>query len=246
MRTTAKERRHLVDENVSFVRSVAAKIKEQLPREIEFDDLVSYGMQGLLEAAERYDLSHGVAFTTFAYYRVRGAIFDGLRGMGWLPRGEYARLRVEERASAYLGNLADRDAGDRERPPDLEEDVRSIADALGGVAAIFVTALDARREREGAAADPSVHEVLEDRDRARTIRDALNTLPEKERRLIDLYYFQDRSLLDAGQALGLSKSWASRLHARAISLLKGALERAGAGPEPDVVAGPAKKRRARR
>src|SRR2546423_15128917 len=102
MRSSAKERQRLVDANVPFVRSIAAKVKEQLPREIEFDDLVSYGMQGLLEAAERYDLSHGTAFTTFAYYRVRGAIFDGLPGMGGLPRGENARLRVEERAGAFL------------------------------------------------------------------------------------------------------------------------------------------------
>src|SRR5260221_12843160 len=105
MRTTAKERQRLVDANVPFVRSIAAKIKEQLPREIEFDDLVAYGMQGLLEAAQRFDGSHGTSFTTFAYYRVRGAMFDGLRGMGWLPRAEYSPLRFEERASPSLSNL---------------------------------------------------------------------------------------------------------------------------------------------
>src|SRR5437867_6469457 len=106
-----KDRQRLVDANVPFVRSIAAKIKEQLPKEIEFDDLVAYGMQGLLEAAERYDGRHGTSFTTFAYYRVRGAMFDGLRGMGWLPRSEYARMRFEERAASYLQNLADRDEG---------------------------------------------------------------------------------------------------------------------------------------
>ena len=90
---------------------IAGKIKEQLPREIEFDDLYNYGMQGLLEAAERYDRKHGVTFQTFAYYRVRGAMFDGLRNMGWLPRHEYARLRFEERAAAYLSNLTEREAG---------------------------------------------------------------------------------------------------------------------------------------
>jgi len=66
VRTTQKDRQRLVDANVPFVRSIAAKIKEQLPREIEFDDLVAYGMQGLLEAAERFDGSHGTSFTTFA------------------------------------------------------------------------------------------------------------------------------------------------------------------------------------
>src|SRR5512135_235016 len=95
----------------SKARATAAKVKEQLPREIEFDDLVSYGTQGLLEAAERFDGKHGASFTTYAYYRVRGAIFDGLRRMGWLSRSEYARARFDERANAWFGNLADRDAG---------------------------------------------------------------------------------------------------------------------------------------
>src|SRR6185436_17925641 len=85
-------------------------------------------------------------------------MFDGLRGMGWLPRAEYARLRFEERASAYLANLSDRDAGaasggEEPLPPvRLEDEMRAIADALGGVAAIFVTTMDARRggrERHG-------------------------------------------------------------------------------------------------
>src|SRR5262245_39900363 len=83
----------LVEEHLPFVRSIAAKLKEQLPREIEFDDLVSYGLRGLLEAAKRFDRDHGTAFRTYAYYRIKGAMFDGLRSMGWLPRGEYARLR---------------------------------------------------------------------------------------------------------------------------------------------------------
>src|SRR5262245_56948952 len=164
MRTTAKDRQKLVDANVPFVRSIAAKIKEQLPREIEFDDLVAYGMQGLLEAAERFDGSHGTSFTTFAYYRVPGAMFCGLRGMGWLPRAEYARMRVEERASAYLANLADRDAGAAAGEPlpsaRIEDEVRAIADALGGVAAIFVTTMDARREEAESGSStpaPQIH-----------------------------------------------------------------------------------------
>src|SRR5439155_8319416 len=130
-----------------YVRAIAARIKDQLPKEIEFDDLVAYGTQGLLEAADRYDGKHGASFTTFAYYRVRGAIFDGLRGMGWLPRGEYARARFEERAAAYLANLADREAGAEAyggpgAARALEDEVRDLANALGGVAAVFITSLN--------------------------------------------------------------------------------------------------------
>ncbi len=233
MPNSPAERQRLVETHLSFVRSVAAKVKEQLPREIEFDDLVAYGTQGLIEAADRYDPAHGAAFTTFSYYRIRGAIYDGLRGMGWLPRGEYARLRVEERSNAYLQNLSDRETGtgasEREELT-LEDDVRSIADALGGVAAIFVMALDAL-PAEPADGAPRAEQLVEEEQQRHVVREALASLPDKERRLLELYYFEDKSLLDAGQALGLSKSWASRLHARAVTLLKEALERASLGPE---------------
>lgn len=236
MPNSPAERQHLVESHLSFVRSIAAKVKEQLPREIEFDDLVAYGTQGLIEAADRYDPAHGTAFSTFSYYRIRGAIYDGLRGMGWLPRGEYARHRFEERSNAYLQNLSDREEGtapaDREAA-DVEDDVKAIAGALGGVAAIFVMALEAMPE-EPVDPSPRPEQQVEEHQQRHVVREALQSLPEKERRLLELYYFEDRSLLDAGQALGLSKSWASRLHARAVTLLKEALERGGALPTDEL------------
>lgn len=246
MRLSAKDRQKLVDANVPFVRSIAGKIKEQLPREIDFDDLYNYGMQGLLEAAERYDRRHGVTFQTFAYYRVRGAMFDGLRAMGWLPRHEYQRLRFEERAAAYLANLSDRQAGAGELPPvvNVEDEVRHIAEALGGVAAIFVTTLEGRRESGDTATGttPAPQLSVERSERTVAIEEALAELPDKERRLLQLYYFEDKSLEEVGRIMGLSKSWSSRLHARAIELLKEQLSRHVA-PEG---ASPRHKPRARR
>jgi RNA polymerase sigma factor for flagellar operon FliA len=232
MRLSSKERQKLVDANVPFVRSIAGKIKEQLPREIEFDDLYNYGMQGLLEAADRYDRRHGVSFTTFAYYRVRGAMFDGLRAMGWLPRHEYQRMRFEERAAAYLANLAERDLGAGEMPAvvNIDDEVRNIAEALGGVAAIFVTSLDAQQKEASDTATgttPAPQLAMEHAERDVAVDAALAALPEKERRLLQLYYFEDRPLEEVGKMLGLSKSWSSRLHARAVDLLKQELQKSG-------------------
>ena len=247
MPNSPAERQRLVEGHLTFVRSIAAKVKEQLPREIEFDDLVAYGTQGLIEAAERYDPAHGTAFTTFSYYRIRGAIYDGLRGMGWLPRGEYARVRFEERSNAFLQNAADRESGTSSGDAeslDIEDDVRSIAEALGSVAAIFVTALDALPQ-EPADGAPRPEELVEEEQQRRVVREALASLPEKERKLLELYYFEDKSLLDAGTELGLSKSWASRLHARAVTLLKEALERSGGLPDDESEA-PYRPGRARR
>jgi RNA polymerase sigma factor for flagellar operon FliA len=236
MRLSVKERQKLVDANVPFVRSIAGKIKEQLPREIEFDDLYNYGMQGLLEAADRYDRRHGVSFTTFAYYRVRGAMFDGLRAMGWLPRHEYSRFRFEERTAAYLANLAERDLGAGELPAvvNLDEEVRTIAEALGGVAAIFVTSLDAQQTEAADTATgttPMPQREMEQHERDLAVEQALAALPEKERRLLQLYYYEDKPLEEVGKLLGLSKSWSSRLHARAVDLLKQELEKVGVDPD---------------
>jgi RNA polymerase sigma factor for flagellar operon FliA len=240
MRLSDRDRQKLVDANVPFVRSIAGTIKDQLPREIEFDDLYNYGMQGLLEAAERYDRRHGVNFQTFAYYRVRGAMFDGLRNMGWLPRHEYARMRFEERAAAYLSNLTEREAGAAaggEMPAvvNIEDEVRQVAEALGGVAAIFVTTMEGQKEKGDVATGmtPTPQMEIERQERDVAVEAALKELPEKERRLLQLYYFEDRSLEEVGKIMGLSKSWSSRLHARAVELLKDALKR-HVGPEGKI------------
>jgi RNA polymerase sigma factor for flagellar operon FliA len=240
--------KRLIEDHIPFVRSIARKLREQVPM-VEFDDLVGFGMQGLIEAAHRFDDRHGVAFTTFAYYRVRGAMFDGLRSMGWLPRSEYARLRLEERATAYMQNLAARDSSQPEPAPppskpgrgrpastgggEVEEKVRDLAEALNGVAAVFVTLLGRYEESQLVDERPAAHEELERHQMADRVRKALLRLPDKERHLIEQYYFHDQTLEQVGAGMGLSKSWTSRLHARAIALLRDALAAAGDDPNAD-------------
>jgi RNA polymerase sigma factor for flagellar operon FliA len=228
-RTPAQDR--LIEDHIPYVRSIARKLREQVPA-IEFDDLVGFGMQGLIEAAQRYDDRHGVAFTTFAYYRVRGAMFDGLRSMGWLPRSEYSRLRVEDRASSYMQNLAARQSqptgpkegtAPRHGAGDVESEVRDIAEALHGVATVFVTLLGQKEEQQLEDERAAPHAELERRQMAERVRKAMRRLPDKERHLIEMYYFHDQTLEQVGSSMGLSKSWTSRLHARAITLLREAM-----------------------
>src|ERR1041385_875406 len=171
------ERARLDDENLAYVRALPAQIKEQLPAEIEYEELVAYGTQGLLEAAQRFDPRGGATFSTYAYYRIRGAIFDGLRQMGWLPRAAY-RHRNEEKATSYLSAVADRDGAGAQAglDIDLEAEVQSLSDALAGVATIFVTSLAAAEHeltQEGPGADQRLDEVRQEK----RVRDALATLP---------------------------------------------------------------------
>jgi RNA polymerase sigma factor for flagellar operon FliA len=100
--SVALSQKELVEQYSEYVVRIAKQVKRTLSPNIETDDLISYGMTGLIEAAERFDPSVGANFSTFSYYRIRGAIYDGLRVMGSLSRTEYRRQRFDEKASAYL------------------------------------------------------------------------------------------------------------------------------------------------
>jgi len=222
----APEKNQLVEKHLSLVQAIARKLKKTLGSSIEYDDLVAYGSKGLVEAAERYDARPGVAFTTFAYYRIRGAMFDGLRTMGWYSRADYARYRAEERANEYLQNHADRpsqpDAGGASKTADAAETLAAVAQVLSGVATVHITSLEAAAtvaDETFAAPDAGI----DTRRLGGRVREAIKTLPEKERRLMEMYYFEEKNLEEAGGELGLSKSWACRLHARAVNLLREAL-----------------------
>ena len=217
-----------MEQHLSLVQSVARKLKKQITARIDFDDLVGYGSKGLIEAAERFDPRHGVAFSTFAYYRIRGAMLDGLRTMGWYSRADYARYRAEERATQYLQNQTDREGaaatGAKEGPaaPEastVEEKLSAIAEILGGIATVHITSLEAA----AAVADdrlPAPDATLDTGRLSVRVREAVKALPDRERQLMELYYFADKNLEEAGAAMGLSKSWACRLHARAVELLR--------------------------
>lgn len=214
-------RKQLVEQYMPYVRSIAGKVKKTLSKDIEFDDLVSYGMTGLLEAADRFDAKYGANFMTFAYYRIRGAIYDGLRGMGWVSRTEYQRYRFEQHANSYLNSLNESNAA---TPSNIkktdDEEVGELANVVEGLVTIYVTALDAMegfqiKDDRG----PTIEESLENLQARELVADAVSKLPEQERKLLELYYYKEMSLEDVGKELGLSKSWTSRLHTRAITKL---------------------------
>jgi RNA polymerase sigma factor for flagellar operon FliA len=223
----ARERDQLVQEHLPLVQAIARRLKKQITARIDFDDLIGYGSKGLIEAAERFDPQHGVAFSTFAYYRVRGAMLDGLRTMGWYSRADYARYRAEERANEYLQNQSDREGAAGRgaaagTASDTEEVLSSVAEILGNIATVHITSLEAAStvaDERVAAADDAV-------DTGRLgarVREAVKKLPPRERELMELYYFAEKNLEEAGAVMGLSKSWACRLHARAVELLRNEL-----------------------
>jgi RNA polymerase sigma factor for flagellar operon FliA len=225
----AAHRDRLVEEHLHLVHAIAAKLRGRLGKTMEPGDLVAYGTKGLIEAAQRFDPKYGASFSTFAHYRIRGAMYDGMRTMGWYSRSDCARFRAEERAGEYLAAAAEREVAERGTAPaqtataDKAEALEAIAELLSGVAAIHITSLEAARD-EPDDRMPAPDQVMLDAEWGQRIRAALEALPAKERRLLKLYYWGDRNLDEAGKKMGLSKSWASRLHARAVGHLREILE----------------------
>lgn len=221
---TGAEKQRLVNEHVNLVNGLAVQLHKGIAKGLDQEDLQSYGMQGLLEAAERFDARHGAAFATFAYYRIKGAMMDGVRTMGWYSRADYARYRAEERANAYLQAESERTPESSLEAESSAELMAGIAHVLDAVASVHIVSIDAASSVTDESR-PNAEEALGDHQSDAIVRAAVAALPEKEKELMTLYYFQGKTLEEAGSRLGLSKSWACRLHARAVDLLKKSLAR---------------------
>ena len=228
--TTAEQTiQALIDEGQPLVRSLATKISRNIPIRIELEDLVAYGQVGLAEAAREFEPKRGSRFTTFAYYRVRGAIYDGISKMSWTSRARYNRIRCEQMANEVM-----REAN-RDLPPSEERPLEDEATWLRGVTerlAIVYLAGGGEDEIDLAAAvlqDPGEppSTIAATREICRKLRELVELLPPGERRLIRTIYFEGTTLQEAADRLGISKSWASRVHAKTLGTLAAKLRKLG-------------------
>lgn len=197
---------------------VARQVRRQLGSRAELDDLLSAGREGLLSAARSFDASRGVPFRRWANLRIRGAVLDAVRHQGALPRRVWQRLQALEGGCRMQENAAEEDSAAPAKSPD-EADQR-LDHYLAGVATAMAL---------GLIAEPTGPEPDNVKDRALTAeerlahhqlvalaRKAVDRRPEAERHLLVRHYFDGINFDDAAKEIGLSKSWASRLHARAI------------------------------
>jgi RNA polymerase sigma factor for flagellar operon FliA len=238
-----------VEACLPFVESLARRMASTMPHSIDLGDLVQDGVIGLIDAANRFDEKRGIKFETFAERRVRGAMIDALRRDAW-PRGvrrvrrelEAAReqLRRELGAEPSLADLAKRVGADVQR---LERTILRIT-------TIESTSPMANLETIDTATLPAVlvpseplspHRLFEQTETRERVRQALATLPEREQRIIALYYFEEATMKQIGTAIGVNESRVSQLHARAILRLKQALVAAASRPlaRPMVQSAPA-------
>lgn len=208
----------LIEQYLPFATSIANKVSRALSSEVDYDDILCNARLGLLEAAKRFDNRFNVDFKTFAYYRIKGAVYDGLRKTGWIPRSLYSKIKFDQAANEYLMSMSDKITRTAET---IGGDVNHIYDTVNSLSSIYVMSLDSMEdfEVEDQSARRDIEHKAEFQKIKEKMRDSIEALPDKERKLVKMYYFQNKTLQEIGERLGLSKSWTCRLHARALDIL---------------------------
>jgi RNA polymerase sigma factor for flagellar operon FliA len=224
------ERARLVERHADLAKKLAQTLHNRVREFVAYDELLAMANAGLVEAAHRYDESHGAAFSTFAWYRIHGAMIDGIRKQSNLPRRAWAQLVALRGAHGYLESRGEQEAAAAKTgapPREAKSALEALRAALSAVKAAYVLSLDALAERgfDKASDEAPLADQLDTSRLAAKLRAALDQLPAKERALVTKHYFEGKNLQDAGTELGISKSWASRMHAQAVDRLRVALER---------------------
>jgi RNA polymerase sigma factor FliA len=211
--------------HMDLVDLIARQLARELGRSAELDDLRAMGHQGLLEAARRFDESRGVTFRRFANYRVRGAMLDGVRKSAPIPRRAHARIRALEAAllvaetraeDAAPGALASADPHASEQK--LTEHLADMATAMA-VGLLATPAIGDEGEPSAVDTTLSPEDAVAEAELRKIVIDALEELPKEERELVRRHYLDGERFDHVAASLGLSKSWGSRLHTRAVNRL---------------------------
>jgi RNA polymerase sigma factor for flagellar operon FliA len=219
-----------------LVKYVAGRLGSGLPAHVDDEDLVSYGLLGLIGAIERYDPDRDVKFETYAIARIRGAIIDELRALDWVPRSVRSRARDIERAIAELESKLGRVPTDEEIATKLGLTEEELDEALSEISRSSIAALDELWTISGSSGDqvalidtiedpeaPDPQGALSQTELREAIADAIARLPEREKLVVTLYYYEELTLREIGEVLGVTESRVSQLHTKAILRLKARL-----------------------
>lgn len=232
-----RARERLVVAYSPLVKYVAGRTAAGLPPHVEEADLISYGLVGLISAIERFDPSREIKFETYAITRIKGAIIDELRSMDWVPRSVRARARELERANAKLEHQLQRAPTDQELAAELQISVEELDESLLAISHSSMVALDELWSTSDSSGDqvslmdtiedptaPSPARALDVGDLKDRIAEAIARLPEREKLVIALYYYENLTLREIGEVLGVTESRVSQLHTKAVLRLRSRMQ----------------------
>ena len=223
----ARARERLILQYSPLVKYVAGRVSVGLPNSVEHGDLTSYGLFGLIDAIEKFDLDKGFKFETYAISRIKGAIIDELRSIDWIPRSVRSKARQVEKALAKLEVNLRRTPTEEELAAELDISVRDLRQVLAKVSLTSLVALDdsfTSEEGDRAALvdtlqDPGAHDPQDSfaqHEMRELLNEAINRMPEREKTVIVLYYFEGMTLAQIGQVLSVTESRVCQLHTKAV------------------------------
>jgi RNA polymerase sigma factor FliA len=229
-------RERLVVAYSPLVKYVAGRMASGLPAHVDEADLISYGLVGLINAIQRFDLGRDVKFETYAITRIKGAIIDELRSLDWVPRSVRQRARDIERANAKLEHRLQRAPTDEEMAEELGISVDEFQDSLLQISNSTIAALDELWTVNDSSGDqvslldtitdesaPDPAALVDATDLKDHVADAITRLPEREKLVVALYYYENLTLREIGEVLGVTESRVSQLHTKAILRLRSRL-----------------------
>jgi RNA polymerase sigma factor for flagellar operon FliA len=220
-----------------LVKYVAGKVAIGMPQNVEFDDLVSYGSFGLLDAIEKFDPDRDIKFKTYAMTRIRGAIFDELRSIDWIPRSIRQKAKQLEETITMLENKLGHTVEDEDIAKELNispEELQSLLTKISGTSIISLNDIwylgddndeVSFMETLESPSNLNPDSLIEKEEIKSVIVEAIKQLPDKEKKVIVLYYYEDLTLKEIGEVLDVTESRISQLHTKAIMRLRGKLMR---------------------
>ena len=236
---SARSRDALILHFSPLVKYVAGRVAVGLPANIEQADLISYGIFGLIDAIDKYEPERGIKFETYAISRIRGAIIDELRAIDWVPRSVRFKAREVEKAYTNLENKLKRPPSDAEIAEEMGVSLDDLHTIYTQLSSVSLVALDELMTVEGEKGDRlSLVETLEDtkatspsdafetEEMKGILTEAINRLPEREKIVVTLYYYEGLTLAQIGQVLGVTESRICQMHTKAVLALRGKINEA--------------------
>lgn len=228
-------RDHLVEQYAPLVKYVAGKVAANLPSSVEYDDLVGYGVFGLFDAIDKFDPDKHVKFKTYAVTRIRGAMYDHLREMDWVPRSVRQKAKEIEQAVMILEARLGRPASDAEIASSMnlrEDEFSHLMSKISSTAILSLNDIwNSGTDSEKMCIGESIESPrslnpdssVEKEEIRRVIKQAITELPEKEKKVLVLYYYENLTLREIGQILDVTESRISQLHTKAVIRLRAKL-----------------------
>lgn len=224
-----KAKESLIISYISLVKAIAGRLYNTYNAHVEYDDLVGYGVIGLLDAIEKYDYKLGNKFETYANIRIRGSIVDQLRSLDWIPRSMRQKYKLLEKATKKLQNVHGMDIKDEDLAKEMNMSIKELSELMHQVSTFSVVSLD---EKISENSNISIQEdrkeetpeaQLMDIETKRMLKEMIGKLPEKEQRIIELYYYSELTYKEIAKIMSISESRISQLHTKAITKMQAKL-----------------------